>query len=421
MQDPDDWDFGVGVDPLQQNDPWAVLPPGDPQHFDLTSDMSEEVSTAARRAVEAAELAAAGVFQAVPDDDVEMLEAEERAKRMRQQPPAPEPVQLPPGMAAFAALLDNKFAEQNAANEKTFKSTLKQVISEEVGPVRDTVNVLQKEQERQGTELKQLQATVKHLQTQQSSTRSESGQSMGSDGSTRAGFGNNSFAQKSVGSFVPAFIQIKGWGNADPQMIVGRGSRNLAEINAQRVITILMDDAAAEFETTDGQKNTNVFNRESTETFNSNKPWGVWQIRIFFKPTVSRTTVWEIRNLWKRRIEDKYAPLAAEDAFGEKINARFQVMTEVEPHKQPQSRAANRLIATFHKHKSKQAAWVRVEYGPATVAWCHGSTTAGRANELCFGVWQRGSGWKLTASELKKINPAINCDEWQAQINADSW
>jgi len=213
--------------------------------------MSEEVSTAERRAGEAAELAAAGEFPPVPDDDVDMAEAEERANRMRQQPPAPEPAQLPPGMAAFAALLDNKFAEQNAANEKTFKSTLKQVISEEVGPVRETVNVLQKEQARQGDELKQLQATVKHLQTQQSSTRSESGQSAGSDGSTRAGFGNNSFAQKSFGSLVPAFIQIKGWGNADPQMVVGRGSRNLAEINAQRVISILMDDVAAVYEATD--------------------------------------------------------------------------------------------------------------------------------------------------------------------------
>eukprot|EP00959_Pyramimonas_sp_CCMP1952_P376394 7884229-Pyramimonas_sp.AAC.1 len=63
-------------------------------------------------------------------------------------------------MEAFAALLDNKFAEQNAANEKTFKTTLKQVITEEVGPVRETVNVVQKELTRQGEELKQLQATV---------------------------------------------------------------------------------------------------------------------------------------------------------------------------------------------------------------------------------------------------------------------
>ena len=96
-------------------------------------------------------------------------------------------------------------------------------------------------------------------------------------------------------------------------------------------------------------------------------------------------------------------------------------MTEVEPHKLPQSRAANRLIATFHKHKSNQAAWVRVEYGPATVAWCHGSPSAGRASERCFGVWQRGSGWQLTASELTNIDSKINRDAWQDQLNADSW
>eukprot|EP00959_Pyramimonas_sp_CCMP1952_P253682 5300119-Pyramimonas_sp.AAC.2 len=96
-------------------------------------------------------------------------------------------------------------------------------------------------------------------------------------------------------------------------------------------------------------------------------------------------------------------------------------MTEVEPHKQPQSRAAKRLIATFHKHKSKETAWVRVEYGPPTVAWCHGSPSAGRANERCFGVWQRGAGWKLTASELSHIDPAINCEAWQAQVNVDNW
>eukprot|EP00959_Pyramimonas_sp_CCMP1952_P463097 9484329-Pyramimonas_sp.AAC.1 len=136
--------------------------------------MTREISTAERRAGEEAELAAAGVPQGLPEDD--------RAKRMRHQ--------LPPGMEAFAALLDNKFAEQNAANEKTFKSTLKQVITEEVGPVRETVYVVQKELTRQGEELKQLQAPVKHLQNHHSSSRSESGLSVDSESSTRVGSGN---------------------------------------------------------------------------------------------------------------------------------------------------------------------------------------------------------------------------------------
>eukprot|EP00959_Pyramimonas_sp_CCMP1952_P469187 9494505-Pyramimonas_sp.AAC.1 len=141
--------------------------------------------------------------------------------------------QMPPGMEAFAALPDNKFAEQNAANEKTFKSTLKQVIMEEVGPVRESVNVVQKELTRQGGELKQLQATVKHLQKHRSSTRSESGLSVDSESSTRVGSGNMGPPPKPP-TFAPTCIQIKGWGNGDRNMVVGRSSRNLAETNAHK-------------------------------------------------------------------------------------------------------------------------------------------------------------------------------------------
>eukprot|EP00959_Pyramimonas_sp_CCMP1952_P253681 5300119-Pyramimonas_sp.AAC.1 len=204
---------------------------------------------------------------------------------------------LPPGMEAFAALLDNKFAEEYAANEKTSKATLKQVITEEAGLVRETVHVVQKELTRQGEGLKQLQATVKHLQNQRNSTRSESGLSVDSESSTRVGSGNNAPAQKPLATFVPTYIQIKGWGNADPHMVVGRSSRNLAETSAQRVISILLDDLAAPFETVDGQKDNILFNREDTVTFNSNNPWGVWQIRISLKSTVARTTVWAIKSL----------------------------------------------------------------------------------------------------------------------------
>ena len=151
--DDEDWDFGSEVDQFILD----LEHKGQIQKRDF-SNMSGDISTATRQAGEAAELAAAGMSAAGSNDDVNMSEAEERAKRMRQEPPAPAPGQLPPGMAAFAALLDNKFAEQNAANEKTFKSTLKHVISEEVGPVRETVNALQQEQTRQGDELNQLQA-----------------------------------------------------------------------------------------------------------------------------------------------------------------------------------------------------------------------------------------------------------------------
>eukprot|EP00959_Pyramimonas_sp_CCMP1952_P318696 6668587-Pyramimonas_sp.AAC.1 len=51
-----------------------------------------------------------------------------------------------------------------------------------------------------------------------------------------------------------------------------------------------MDDIAAPFETVDGQNMNNVFNREGSIAFNSNKPWGFWQLRILLKPTVARET-----------------------------------------------------------------------------------------------------------------------------------
>eukprot|EP00959_Pyramimonas_sp_CCMP1952_P187776 3926275-Pyramimonas_sp.AAC.1 len=70
-------------------------------------------------------------------------------------------------------------------------------------------------------------------------------------------------------------------------MVAGRSSRNLAEANAHKVISILMDDFAAPFETVDGQKMNHVFHREDSIAFNSNKPWGYWQLRIFLKPTVA--------------------------------------------------------------------------------------------------------------------------------------
>ena len=317
-------------------------------------DMSAEAREALRRAGEEGELRAAQAPALVPapqlpSEDDDGMGEEEEAKRRKQGPPLqevrpPQPTVVPPGMEALASLLDSKFAEQNAANEKTFKTTLKQVVAEEVGPVKASVKVLQTEQQRQGEELKKLQATVTQLQAQRDAGYSESGRSLGSEGSTRAGSG---FGRAAQSSFVPSFILIKGWGNADPQLVVGRGSRNLDEANAHKVIAILLDDLAKDYETTDGQKNDHVFNREDTTTFNSNKPWGLWQIRIFIKSTVSRNTVWEIRNLWKRKIEEKYGPLAAADAFGTKINGRMTVTTEVEPHKQPQSSAAHRLIAKF--------------------------------------------------------------------------
>ena len=129
-------------------------------------------SEAQRSAGEAADLDAAGApaLIAAPAPgagDFEMEEAEDRAKRLRQRPPEPPPMPpmpAPPGMEAFAALLDRKFEEQNRTNEKTFTSTLKKVISEEVGPVRQTVSQLQQEQTRQAQELLRLQTTVKQLQ-----------------------------------------------------------------------------------------------------------------------------------------------------------------------------------------------------------------------------------------------------------------
>eukprot|EP00959_Pyramimonas_sp_CCMP1952_P340352 7128935-Pyramimonas_sp.AAC.1 len=67
--------------------------------------------------------------------------------------------------------------------------------------------------------------------------------------------------------------------------------------------------------------------------------------------------------------------------------------------------------------KQVSTAQCRVEHGGSTLSWACARPQMQRAHEVCFGVWTRGDGWKLAASEIAKVDSSINAQELHAKSN----
>eukprot|EP00959_Pyramimonas_sp_CCMP1952_P366871 7683766-Pyramimonas_sp.AAC.1 len=52
-----------------------------------------------------------------------------------------------------------------------------------------------------------------------------------------------------------------------------------------------------------------------------------------------------------------------------------------------------------------------------TLTWAYARPQMQRAHEVCFGVWARGDGWKLAASDIATVDSSISARELQAKSN----
>ena len=222
--------------------------------------------------------------------------------------------------------------------------------------------------------------------------------------------------------FLPSFISFQGWTSGDPRDVESRTNNKMDEGRAQRVTLALMDKVSASRES----EELKVFDRTRTSAELTNKPFGLFRIRIFFLSTTPKETVWEIRDEWASAVTTKSQAIAADDLLGPMLdNPRISFQCEIPPWKTDQVHSGKKLVATFHKRKSATCiGWVKVQYdrNPTVAwAWAYPHPRPNVQDKFCIGAWTIQDGWTLKASEVAKLDANLDASSWQSALNTKSW
>ena len=336
-------------------------------------------------------------------------------------PPGLQPA-APDGSDGLKAFLTQMFENQTksmADKLDSFKAETRTIVQDEVAPVKASMQKVTKDMEEiKRKQLEQEKAIIK-LQDQ-----NQNPMSVAPGVSTRAGTSgppSEAGSRRSVNNIdwnivrpehSPGWILLKGWASGDPRQVIGRTNRNLPCDNTEETVAVLLNEISGHRET----ESVKIFDRLATSGANHRRD-GVYQIKIFFNSGVSKNTVWEVRSEWWDAIKNKDERLRKEECLGARLDQRLTLEVENPPWKEPQVKAGKKLAAIFHSLKQVATAQCRIEHGGSTLSWAYVRPQMPRTHEVCFGVWTRGDGWKLTASELAKVDNAISAEELQAKSN----
>ena len=299
-------------------------------------------------------------------------------------------------------------------NREQITQEINTSVKQAVGPVRSEIQELK---DRVG----QQDVKIAALQRSSQSCDGQSARSASTAASARHQYQYNGPSAVSP-AFLPTFISFQGWTSGDPKDVESRTNNIMNEARAQRVVLALMDQVSASRES----QEVKVFDRARTSAELTNKPYGLFRIRVHILSTTPKETVWEIRDEWASAYAQKSQALAGEDLLGPVLdNPRISFQCEVPPWKTEQVHSGKKLVATFHKRKSGACTgWVKVQYdrNPSLAwAWAYPNPRPNADDKFCLGTWTSHDGWTLKASEVAKLDASIDAVAWQTALNSKSW
>lgn len=322
----------------------------------------------------------------------------------RQVPEAPEDP-----MQALARMLDTKFEEQ--------RSSMQGLISQEVGVA---VKPLKEEVRKNTLELNSVRAVQTSQQRQidalQAAIKGGSGPPSAATGSTgeppRQLFqrGRGEFGSRPRPDFTPQHITIQGWAQGANKDLQVRSQKMLNEAAGQRCLAHLFQVAQC----------IDQVDAERTNQENTNKPCGLYRLRVYFKPTVTGNDLYALRKKWLECFTNHEAfDLQPDNEQHKNIYAnRISILVECSPWKQPYVSAAGRFKACFYKHSTIADGCVTVErYGPpANYLWAYPKTDF--KDGACVASWaeDRVPQWNLDGEALMKIDPGFRLAEFKAAL-----
>jgi len=344
------------------------------------------------------------------------LQQQQLQQQQQQQQAAPSD----PMLASFAKMLDAKFSAQTTQLDTTIAShvePIKTILTQHTGELatlRTTVESLQAARESQQKQIDALQKRTIGSEIG-STTASGSGNGKGdpwanfSFKGTRGEFGTGLPRP----TFVPSWISIRGWARGGNDDLSKRSKQLVPNAVAQRLLASIFGQIKGIVEHLDDVR---------TCAENQRNPMGCYQLKIYFKPTASKSMLWEFQkaivDCFSRRqiFEDP----ADTNTYTERIcSERIVVNVEASPWQAPYIGSAGKFKALFHKHKSTAAPFVKIEkYGPPiTHIWAYPSEQATGDGE-CVASYKhdREPPWKLDEAMLKQIDPQFKVTNFKAEL-----
>ena len=318
-------------------------------------------------------------------------------------PPVQPPPPTDPMMASLSALLDAKFASQTA--------TLDATIASRVAPIQKHLLTHDKALSDMKATLASQQKQIEALQRQAASDAgstmaSRSGQHFAFPGS-RGEFGPGPGGARPT--FHPTMILMRGWAKGAQDNLSSRSKTLLPTAVAQRLLATLFKKANC-LEKVDEQK---------TNDENTRNSMGCYQLKVFFKPTVTRQELWDLRKLFFeafQKCEIFEDPQDLTD-WRHLFQVRVSVNVEASPWQAPFIASAGKFKALFHKHKSKQSLFLKVErHGPpSTFMWLYPSEQEMGQGE-CVASCGKSLTWKLDEAMILKFDPDFHIEDFRTEL-----
>ncbi|CAK0831789.1 unnamed protein product, partial [Prorocentrum cordatum] len=154
-----------------------------------------------------------------------------------------------------------------------------------------------------------------------------------------------------------------------------------------------------------------------TNSEHTNKPCGLYRIRVHVKSTVSRDVTWECRKVWMQCFQNGRIFAQDQDVrvYKRIVQCRVSIPVECSPWKQPHVAAAGRFNACFYKHSILVDGCVRIEsYGPPTTfVWAYPSLQY--TDGACVASFRtdRTDQWLLDETALLRIDSTFKLAEFK--------
>ena len=316
--------------------------------------------------------------------------------------PVQPPLPADPMMASLSALLDAKFASQTAALDAT--------IASRVEPIQKHLLTHDKA-------LSDMKATLASQQKQIEALQRQAASDAGSTTASRSGhfvfpgsrgeFGPGPGGARPI--FHPTMILMRGWAKGAQDNLSSRSKTLLPTAVAQRLLATLFKKANC-------LENVDV---DKTNEENTRNPMGCYQLKVFFKPTVARQELWNLRKLFFEAFQKRELFEDPQDLteWGHLFQARVSVNVEASPWQAPFIASAGKFKALFHKHKSKQSLFLKVErHGPpSTFMWLYPSEQELGQGE-CIASCGKSLTWKLDETMILKFDPDFHLEDFRTEL-----